>query len=56
MLKILRAIISLFVTAEMILGSLAYGFGAKPEMPEKQTGELTGYVNPFIGTGGIPWA
>ncbi|MBQ6264037.1 MAG: GH92 family glycosyl hydrolase [Clostridia bacterium] len=56
MLKILRAVISLFVAAEMFFGSLANGFVEKPEMPETQTGEFTRYVNAFTGTGGIPWA
>ena len=56
MLKIIRAVISLFVAVEMLFGSLAYGLGNRPGMPEMQTGELTQYVNPFTGTGGIPWA
>ena len=56
MLKILRAVISLFVAVEMIFGSLAYGLGNTPAMPEMKTGELTRFVNPFVGTGGIPWA
>ena len=56
MLKIIRAVVSLFVAVEMLFGSLAYGLGNRPGMPEMQTGELTQYVNPFTGTGGIPWA
>lgn len=56
MLKLLRAVISLFVALEMALGSLLFGAGTKPEIPEIKTGELTRYVNPFTGTGGIPWA
>ena len=56
MLKIIRAVVSLFVAVEMLFGSLAYGSAGKPEMPAMQPGELTRYVNPFVGTGGIPWA
>ncbi len=56
MLKIIRAVISLFVSVEMIFASLANGTGIRTDMPEMKTGELTQYVNPFIGTGGIPWA
>ena len=56
MLKIIRAVISLFVAVEMIFASLANGTGIRTDMPEMKTGELTQYVNPFIGTGGIPWA
>ena len=56
MLKIIRAVISLFVAVEMIFASLAGGTGIRTDMPEMKTGELTQYVNPFIGTGGIPWA
>ncbi len=40
----------------MLFSSLVGGYKIKQEMPEKYTGELTQYVNEFIGTGGIPWA
>lgn len=40
----------------MIFGTLFSGSAFKNvKMPEKETGEYTQYVNPFIGTGGTPW-
>lgn len=56
-MKILRAIISLFLSVEMAFGSLLGGsIFSNHENPELITGEYTKYVDPFIGTGGIPWA
>ena len=56
-MKFLRAIISLFLSLEMASGSLFAGsLFNKHEAPELITGEYTKYVEPFIGTGGIPWA
>ncbi len=55
-MRILRLIVSLFLAVEMLFSSVSSGFVIKKEMPEKQTGQYTQYVNPFIGTGGIPWA
>lgn len=55
-MNFLRIIISIFVSIEMIFSSLPFGINFKTEMPEKMTGKFTRYVNPFIGTGGIPWA
>ena len=55
MLKILRILVSLFVSAEMMFTGIG-GVFSRPEAPAKETGSYTQYVNPFIGTGGIPWA
>ena len=57
MWEVIRAVVSLFLSLEMILGSLlSGGTFKKVEMPEAETGKYTQYVNPFIGTGGTPWA
>jgi len=55
-MKILRVIISLFLSIEMLLGSAISGSIFKNhDMPELETSEYTQYVDPFVGTGGIPW-
>lgn len=55
-MKLLRVILSFFMTFEMFFGSLfSGGLFVKVEMPEVKTGEYTQYADPFIGTGGIPW-
>ncbi|MCR5151289.1 MAG: GH92 family glycosyl hydrolase [Clostridiales bacterium] len=54
MLRIIRTFVSLIVGIEMLFSGAV--FAPKAEIPEKETGEYTQYVNPFIGTGGIPWA
>lgn len=57
MWNIIRIFISLLMSLEMIFGSLFSGGAFKKiKMPETETGEYTQYVNPFIGTGGTPWA
>lgn len=57
MWQIIRIFISVMLSCEMFFGSLFSGSLVKPvKMPETQTGEYTGYVDPFIGTGGTPWA
>ena len=56
MLEFIRALIALFVSVEMLFSSIPFGYNYNTEMPEIKTGEFTKYVNPFIGTGGIPWA
>ena len=56
MWQIIRIIVSLLLSVEMIFGSLFSGSAFKKvRMPELQTGEYTRYVDPFIGTGGTPW-
>lgn len=56
MWKIIRIIVSLFVSFEMIFTSLFTGVSFKKiEMPKVEAGELGRYVDPFIGTGGTPW-
>ena len=56
MLKIIRAFVSVFVAIETLFTGL---FGGAPfkrvEMPAVSSGEYGQYVDPFIGTGGIPW-
>ena len=54
---IIRVIVSLFISLEMAFTGLFNGLMIKSyDMPEVETGEYTQYVDPFIGTGGTPWA
>lgn len=56
-MAILRIFVSLIVVIETMFAGLFNGVLLKNvEMPEVETGEYTQYVDPFIGTGGIPWA
>ncbi|MBQ8228449.1 MAG: GH92 family glycosyl hydrolase [Clostridia bacterium] len=56
-MAILRIIVSIIVVIETAFAGLFNGIILKPvDMPEPETGECTQYVDPFIGTGGIPWA
>lgn len=56
MWRFVRVLISGFIAVESLLGSLANSVTVKStDMPEVITGEYTQYVDPFIGTGGIPW-
>ncbi len=56
MLQIIRAFVAFFVAIETLFTSAFSGVNLKSvELPEVKTGELTQYVDPFIGTGGIPW-
>ena len=55
-MKILRIIISVFVSLAMVFSCLFGGYKIKQALPEKQLGPHTKYVNEWIGTGGIPWA
>ena len=57
MWEFIRTLITLLLSVEMLIGSTISGSIFKDiEMPEAQTGEYTQYVDPFIGTGGTPWA
>ncbi len=54
---IIRILVAIVVLFETTFASLFNGVLMQPvEMPETETGEYTQYVDPFIGTGGIPWA
>lgn len=56
MLSVIRNLVAAFVSVETILSCLGNGVAVRSvEVPEVETGELTQYVDPFIGTGGIPW-
>ncbi len=56
MWKIIRAFVSIFISVETLFTGLFTGADLKPiEMPEVSSGEYGQYVDPFIGTGGIPW-
>ena len=56
MWKIIRVIVSVFVSVEMVFTSLftSVSFN-KIDMSEPDAGEIGSYVDPFIGTGGTPW-
>ncbi len=56
MLKLIRAFVAVFVAIETLFTGLAGGAKfSRIEMPEIQAGEYGQFVDPFIGTGGIPW-
>ena len=56
MIKLIRIFVSLFVAIETVFTATFSGVQLKSvEMPETVTGQYTQYVDPFIGTGGIPW-
>ncbi|MBR2869738.1 MAG: GH92 family glycosyl hydrolase [Clostridia bacterium] len=56
MLQIIRAFVSVFVAIETLFAGIFGGVLVKKiEMPEIPEGEYGQYVDPFIGTGGIPW-
>ena len=57
MLWLLQQAQALFLSMAVLFGALL-NTGAlpkKPGMPDLKTGALGAYVDPFIGTGGIPW-
>ena len=57
MWPIIRIIVSVFIVFETAFAGLFNGIAMMPvEMPEPVVGEYTQYVDPFIGTGGTPWA
>lgn len=54
---IIRVFVSAIVIFETAFAGLFNGILIRPvEMPEPVTGEYSQYVDPFIGTGGTPWA
>lgn len=56
MLNFIRAFVALFVSIEMLVTGIIGGVKFQNvEMPEVEVGEYGQYVDPFIGTGGIPW-
>ena len=56
MWKIIRILVSGFITIETLVGSVLNGVSVKSiKMPEVSVGEYTQYVDPFVGTGGTPW-
>lgn len=56
MWKIIRAFVAVFVSIETLFSGMLAGVTVKSvEMPEAETGAYTQFVDPFIGTGGIPW-
>ncbi|MBR2732346.1 MAG: GH92 family glycosyl hydrolase [Clostridia bacterium] len=54
MLRIFRAIVSLFLAVELLLGGLVSG-GGRSAVARPETGGVSDFVDPMIGTGGIPW-
>ena len=56
MMQIIRAFVSVFVAIETLFTGIFGGVLFKNvDMPEIPEGEYGQYVDPFIGTGGIPW-
>ena len=57
MLWLFQSVQAIFLSLVILFGSL-FGTGALPAnitMPGTNAGALGAYVNPFIGTGGLPW-
>ncbi len=56
-MKLIRIIVAVFVSLETAFSCLFGGVAPKQiEMPTVELSEKCSYVDPFIGTGGIPWA
>ncbi|MBQ7541080.1 MAG: GH92 family glycosyl hydrolase [Clostridia bacterium] len=55
MRNLFRALISVFLSVQLLFGSLQSGAGVRAGLPEVTTGKYSAFVQPFIGTGGIPW-
>lgn len=56
MWTIIRAFVSVIVAFETLFTGIFGGVMPRDiDMPEASVGEYTDYVDPFIGTGGIPW-
>lgn len=54
---VIRVFVAVFVFFEAVFSGLFKGIIiGSYDMPEVETGEYTQYVDPFIGTGGTPWA
>ena len=45
----------MLVSVQLLLGGLVSGGGVRAAMPEVPVGTYSAMVDPFIGTGGIPW-
>ncbi len=55
MLRVFRIIISVFLSIELLVSGIFAGGRIKKAMPEHKKEGITAYVDPLIGTGGIPW-
>lgn len=55
MRNVLRAIISVFLSIELLFGAMFTGAPVRTEMPDTNAGIYGKYVDAFVGTGGIPW-
>ena len=54
-MRFLRAFLSIFLSVEMLIGSILSSGSLKTDVPDAEKGEYGRYVNAFVGTGGIPW-
>ena len=55
MLKVFRAFVSVFVAIEMLFAGVLARSCPRGEVPRGKADGLCAYVDPMIGTGGIPW-
>ena len=55
MWKLLRFLVSFFLSFELLFGGLLSGGGARVTMPAAEPGAFGQFVDPMIGTGGYPW-
>ena len=54
-MKLIRVILSILLSFELVFSGLVSGGGVRREMPSAEPGEYGQYVDLFTGTGGIPW-
>ena len=55
MFRFFRLLISFFVSFELFFGGVFAGGALIAPVPQPKTAACGGYVNAFVGTGGLPW-
>ncbi len=55
MRNVLRALISILLSASLLFGAAFAGAPVRIDMPDVPAGAYGRYVNAFVGTGGVPW-
>ena len=55
MRNVLRAIISVFLSVELLFGTAFAGAPVRTRLPDAPDGGYGQYVDAFVGSGGVPW-
>ena len=55
MRNLLRGIVSVLLSVELLVGSVFAGASVRIELPDAAAGAYGRYVDAFVGTGGVPW-